>query len=574
MPFKILLKATRSPETSPSTFKSRLEAHIALVKHLTGPDFPLSHRRSYIHRPTNPSPEGTYPTTVLLGQQSDFSFDSIAELTFENEAAFERFQAKVREPEIAKLIQEDEKGWSDRGKLGIVVLGETGHDNLPHQHYYSSIIMTRYSMLPILRIIRKPPQWPLLRHSSPVHRVKPPIHSPAARHNASYSTTPHPQYQLPKYTPIDDTEYLDRYEPGGYHPIMIGDVLHSRYTIVDKLGYGGYSTVWLARDTKLDRYVALKVLISDTTCNEVRVLRELSTANTSVHHPGRDSIPVPLDEFTVTGPNGTHTCYTMLPARSNLREVSYSRLFPVDVARALCGRLVLGVAYLHSQGYVHGDIHLRNILSALPQSLDNLSIEEFYTEYGNPEIYPITLFDGSTSTLSPNVPPKAVSTLFLGIYAGEFTPQDTRILLCDFGETFSPSVNPRLGEDCHTPMAFCPPEAIFEPKAPLSYSADVWSLATAIWEILGMKVVFSTDVPYDEVIAHWMDVLGPMPWEWFEKWDERGRFFDESRRAVEGRNGGYFGVDAGDAEVQAGGEADGGGGAAVGVDGKVGDTGL
>lgn len=84
-------------------------------------------------------------------------------------------------------------------------------------------------------------------------------------------------------------------------------------------------------------------------------------------------------------------------------------------------------------------------------------------------------------------------------------------------------------------MAFCPPEAIFEPKAPLSYSADVWSLATAIWEILGMKVVFSTDVPYDEVIAHWMDVLGPMPWERFEKWDERGRFFDESRRAVEGR---------------------------------------
>lgn len=124
MPFKILLKATRLPETSPSTFKSRLEAHIELVKRLTGPDFPLSHRRSYIDRPTTPSSEGTYPTTVLLGQQSDFSFDAIAELTFEDEAAFERFQAKVGEPEIARAIQEDEQGWSDRGKLGIVVLGE------------------------------------------------------------------------------------------------------------------------------------------------------------------------------------------------------------------------------------------------------------------------------------------------------------------------------------------------------------------------------------------------------------------------------------------------------------------
>lgn len=31
---------------------------------------------------------------------------------------------------------------------------------------------------------------------------------------------------------------------------MIGDVLHERYQIVDKLGYGGYSTVWLARDVQ------------------------------------------------------------------------------------------------------------------------------------------------------------------------------------------------------------------------------------------------------------------------------------------------------------------------------------
>ncbi|PYH31869.1 EthD domain-containing protein [Aspergillus neoniger CBS 115656] len=124
MPFKILLKATRLPDTSPSTFKSRLEAHIELVKRLTGPDFPLSHRRSYIDRPTTPYSEGTYPTTVLLGRQSDFSFDAIAELTFEDEAAFERFQAKLGEPEIARAIQEDEHGWSDRGKLGIVVLGE------------------------------------------------------------------------------------------------------------------------------------------------------------------------------------------------------------------------------------------------------------------------------------------------------------------------------------------------------------------------------------------------------------------------------------------------------------------
>ncbi|OAX82274.1 hypothetical protein ACJ72_03381 [Emergomyces africanus] len=32
-----------------------------------------------------------------------------------------------------------------------------------------------------------------------------------------------------------------------------------------------------------------------------------------------------------------------------------------------------------------------------------------------------------------------------------------------------------------------PPEARFEPQAPLSFSADIWSLSTTIWEILGIK---------------------------------------------------------------------------------------
>ena len=46
-------------------------------------------------------------------------------------------------------------------------------------------------------------------------------------------------------------EPLDWYyvRGGGYHPVHIGDTFqNSRYTIVRKLGWGYYSTVWLARD--------------------------------------------------------------------------------------------------------------------------------------------------------------------------------------------------------------------------------------------------------------------------------------------------------------------------------------
>lgn len=46
-----------------------------------------------------------------------------------------------------------------------------------------------------------------------------------------------------------NAEPLLRYAFGGYHPIHIGELLHSgRYGIIHKLGWGGYSTVWAARD--------------------------------------------------------------------------------------------------------------------------------------------------------------------------------------------------------------------------------------------------------------------------------------------------------------------------------------
>lgn len=54
---------------------------------------------------------------------------------------------------------------------------------------------------------------------------------------------------------------------------MIGHVLHKRYQIVDKLGYGGYFTVWLAHDTQQSRCVALKIGISYSRLEETTVLK-------------------------------------------------------------------------------------------------------------------------------------------------------------------------------------------------------------------------------------------------------------------------------------------------------------
>lgn len=53
-----------------------------------------------------------------------------------------------------------------------------------------------------------------------------------------------------------EAEPLHRYTYKGYHPVHLGDQFKDdRYRIIHKLGHGGYSTVWVARD---QRYAHLK----------------------------------------------------------------------------------------------------------------------------------------------------------------------------------------------------------------------------------------------------------------------------------------------------------------------------
>lgn len=48
-----------------------------------------------------------------------------------------------------------------------------------------------------------------------------------------------------------DAEPLHRYRIGGYHPVALGDLVNDgRYKVLHKLGWGGYSTVWVARDLR------------------------------------------------------------------------------------------------------------------------------------------------------------------------------------------------------------------------------------------------------------------------------------------------------------------------------------
>jgi hypothetical protein len=93
---------------------------------------------------------------------------------------------------------------------------------------------------------------------------------PKTSRHRRVSTSPHPFRCLHAMAessmedishPEDDVECLEDYVPGGYHPTLIaGTFCSGRYTVVHKLGFGGYSTIWLAWDQQHRRYVSLKIL--------------------------------------------------------------------------------------------------------------------------------------------------------------------------------------------------------------------------------------------------------------------------------------------------------------------------
>lgn len=99
---------------------------------------------------------------------------------------------------------------------------------------------------------------------------------------------------------VDGTERLDKYVLGGLHPVVVGDRIHDRYEVVDKLGHGGWSTVWLVHDSQEQRYLALKVGIADSLPRyEVPTLRALIAQPEAL---GFENVLHLLDEFTVRGP--------------------------------------------------------------------------------------------------------------------------------------------------------------------------------------------------------------------------------------------------------------------------------
>ena len=204
------------------------------------------------------------------------------------------------------------------------------------------------------------------------------------------------QVNSPQYTDSDNSEDegLSDYKVNGYHPVHIGEVLLERYIIMQKLGYGHFSTAWLALDTKFGNYVAIKIQKAaqqyiDAAYDEVEILQELAKHNfdkewikslkeyykddseklADIETTENSKVVQLLNSFIYHGQNGRHFCMVFEIVGVTLLELikryNYKGI-PLPYIRIITKQILIGLDFLHRMCHIiHTDLKPENVLVCL-----------------------------------------------------------------------------------------------------------------------------------------------------------------------------------------------------------------
>ncbi|MBD3675339.1 MAG: serine/threonine protein kinase [Planctomycetaceae bacterium] len=139
-----------------------------------------------------------------------------------------------------------------------------------------------------------------------------------------------------------------------------GDAYFGDYQLLEEIARGGMGVVYKARQTKLNRVVAVKMILSGRLASETDVRRFLIEAESAANldHPGI----VPVYEYGEH--DETHYFSMAYVDGPSLADVSKQK--PMDPARAasILRKLAEAIAFAHRQGVIHRDLKPANILIA------------------------------------------------------------------------------------------------------------------------------------------------------------------------------------------------------------------
>jgi eukaryotic-like serine/threonine-protein kinase len=156
---------------------------------------------------------------------------------------------------------------------------------------------------------------------------------------------------LPAAVPSKSERKASRREP-----LRRKRLLH--YQILEQIGEGGMGVVYKARDTRLDRLVALKVLPADKVSDPERRRRFIQEAKaaSALNHPNIVTI------YEVAASGGVHFIAMEFVEGRTLGELVGPHGLPVDQVLLYAIPIAGALARAHEAGIVHRDLKPQNIM--------------------------------------------------------------------------------------------------------------------------------------------------------------------------------------------------------------------
>lgn len=139
---------------------------------------------------------------------------------------------------------------------------------------------------------------------------------------------------------------------------LIGQVL-GQYQIIETLGTGGMAVVYRARQTSVDRYVAIKVIRSEIATQsdfQARFEREARTI-AAFSHPHI----IKLFDYG-RHENSSYLVMELMPGGSLDQLIRTNTGLPLDKAARLLRQIAEALDYAHKRGVIHRDLKPQNIL--------------------------------------------------------------------------------------------------------------------------------------------------------------------------------------------------------------------
>lgn len=136
-------------------------------------------------------------------------------------------------------------------------------------------------------------------------------------------------------------------------------LVNGRYRLLDKIGEGGMAEVWRAKDTALDRTVALKILRPQYSADPefLARFRHEARAAANLAHPNIVNV------YDIGEADGRHYIVMEYVDGADLKElIRSSAPFSVERTVNLAMQIAAAVGHAHRAGIVHRDLKPQNIL--------------------------------------------------------------------------------------------------------------------------------------------------------------------------------------------------------------------